>query len=203
MKIMIVMPCGEHVKSTTVNHLGRMLIAYPRELLGFSIAEGATAATQNAACAALMEHKEFSHLMLIDSDQTFPPTILRDLIKRDKDIVGVPYRARYDLHHRFHFPLDLDDPERTHMRPTMEDPGDRRGLVSVAALPSGMMLIKRRVIEALDHPYFFMSYGSTPGDDMSNDINFCLKARAKGFKVYADLDLAREVGHLAQEELRW
>jgi hypothetical protein len=202
-KVLIVMPCGENVKSTTVGHLGHLLISYPPGMISFGVCEGATAATQNTACETIKNNKQFTHLMLIDSDQTFPPTILEALIRRDKDIVGIPYRARYDLHQRFHFPLDLNNPDVSMIRPIGEDPGDRRGLVPVAALPSGLMLIKRMVIDVLSHPYFFMTYGDEPKDDMSNDINFCLKARAKGFRVYADLDLAYEVGHLAQEELRW
>lgn len=202
-KVLVVMPCGESVKSTTVNHLGHLLISYPPGMISFGVSEGATAATQNTACETIKEHPEFTHLMLIDSDQTFPPEILGKLLDRDKDIVGIPYRARYDVHQRFHFPLDLENPEISAVRPIGEDPGDRRGIVAVAAMPSGLMLIKRRVIDTLDHPYFFMTYGATRNDDMSNDVNFCLKARKAGFRVYSDLDLARDCGHLAQTELRW
>jgi hypothetical protein len=201
MKTLVVTPCGENIRSRTVGCLMSLALYVGKPGMSFAESEGAVAATQNAAVNTILANRQFTHLMLIDSDMVFPPTALHALMRRNVDIVGASYRARHDAHPRFYFPLGVFVPGTN--LPAAQDPGDLKGNQTVAALPSGMMLIKRKVLEALDYPFFFMTYGSVPGEDMSNDINFCLKARKKGFQVHCDLDLSAQIEHLAVTGLPW
>lgn len=64
------------------------------------------------------------------------------------------------------------------------------GLFEVAAAGTAGMLIKREVFEALEEPWFLNSDGLTTNED----VTFCRRARAEGFKVL--LDPGTRIGHL-------
>jgi hypothetical protein len=189
--VLIVTPAPADIRPITVGCLARVLLFHGREQVAYSPALAPPVVAQNEAAAAILANKQFTHLMLIDSDMTFPPTALRDLLARNTDIVGGVYRARQEPHPRFFFPLDDADRDR------------ESGIVLARSLPTGMMLIRRRVFEAMTYPYFFFTYGSTPDDGESQDTNFCYQARALGFGFFADLDVSRQIEHLAEEGLKW
>ena len=62
-----------------------------------------------------------------------------------------------------------------------------KGDAAVRAGTSGGMLIRRRVLEGMERPYF--------AAELSHDVDFCVKAREAGFEVYCDLDLP--MAHIA------
>jgi len=66
----------------------------------------------------------------------------------------------------------------------------QHGLVEVVACGSAGMLVRRKVFDAIGSPWFANSTGLFVDEDME----FCRRARAKGFKVYLDVDNA--IGHL-------
>lgn len=72
-----------------------------------------------------------------------------------------------------------------------------KGVVEVDWAGSGGMLIHRDVIEALDWPPFQDVWEPKTGRRiMGHDVNFCLKAKAKGFKIVVDTDVASDHGKL-------
>lgn len=66
-----------------------------------------------------------------------------------------------------------------------------RGVVEVEQIGFGCVLIQRRVFDALERPWFRHPPDS-PG--LREDTDFCLRARAAGFRIGVDLD--HEVPHL-------
>jgi hypothetical protein len=69
----------------------------------------------------------------------------------------------------------------------------RKGLTQIHAAGSAGMLIRRRVLEALDDPWF------QPAPDaagLNEDLYFCQKVREAGFNIYCDPALI--LGHIAQ-----
>lgn len=200
--VLVVTPCGETIKSQTAQCIVDLMMkhAHPRTA-SYGVAEGTNPGPHNTAVRTLQENKVFTHLLFLDSDQTFPPDTLTRLLKRDRDIVGSTYRARHYPHSHFFFPIDILGENPTAGALLGVDPGKRTGLVPVAAVPCGTMLIKRKVLDGLDYPWFWISEGFAPGLNQSNDVNFCFKARSKGFRVYCDLDLSRDVGHFGNIEM--
>jgi hypothetical protein len=66
---------------------------------------------------------------------------------------------------------------------------EHHGLVEVALVGTACLLVHRRVLEAIDPPYFKMELD----DDClyikdSEDFTFCRKARRAGFSVWLDTD---------------
>ena len=61
------------------------------------------------------------------------------------------------------------------------------GLQEVDAIGTGCMLIKRKVLEALEAP-FTRIWNKDGTMDTGVDFHFCEQAKAKGFKVWAHYD---------------
>ena len=85
-----------------------------------------------------------THVLMIDSDMAFPPDLLLKLLSHDKDIVGVPYPRR-------------SPPYELLGRPKRPELNDQHGLVEMALLPAGLLLIKLSVFDVISMPWFFES----------------------------------------------
>jgi hypothetical protein len=64
---------------------------------------------------------------------------------------------------------------------------------------TGVIFIKPEVIKAMEYPYFKYIYNADCGLEGTEDVQFCLSARAKGFKIYGNASFA--VGHFHSVEL--
>lgn len=150
-----------------------------------------------------MANPDATHLFFMDSDMVFPDEALRRLLSRDLDIVGGVYFARTEtpVPHVYNFQR-TDEQGRTwyaslagvaaeylknhpehHAAATAAVlPDSDDALTKCDALATGCMLIKRRVFDAIPQPWF----ENWPGSQGGEDFNFCGKARAAGFEVWAD-----------------
>lgn len=130
-----------------------------------------------------------SHLLFLDSDMVFPPDALTRLLQHDVDIAGATYSRRRPPFGLVHVELG-------------GQPGgiatSERGLKEVMAVGTGCMLIKMSVIETIGPQ--FDSYWLPVGGRMSEDFDFCTRARSAGKRVFVDTDLSREVRHIGQHE---
>lgn len=134
---------------------------------------------------------EADHLLFIDSDMTFPPDLLLQLLARRVDIVGIIAPTR-----------------REPVIPIGKYKGGGlvvgglpkgNGLIEMDAVGAGVLLIDMGVIDAMTPPWFADYY--QPEEDgggkwIGEDYNFCTKARLLDFKVYADLRMSKQVGHI-------
>ncbi len=132
------------------------------------------------------------YILFVDSDMVFPADIGRDLLARDRDIVGCTYRTRQPPHPFASFDL-------SRQRHTGKEVGVKEALM----VPSGLLLVRRKVFEAIGYPWFFNTYGQRPEDFTGNDANFCLKSRAAGFRVFCDFYTSKEVKHFGGVAIGW
>ncbi|MDE2030235.1 MAG: glycosyl transferase family 2, partial [Alphaproteobacteria bacterium] len=139
-------------------------------------------------CAGAAQITKATHLLFLDTDMVFPADMLARLLAHDKDIVGATYSQRMPPFH----PLTVTG-NGSHEHVTS-------GLQRVRLLPTGCMLIKTRVFDALEKPYFNMA--AENGQLRGEDYYFCEKARAAGIEVWCDGDLSREIGHIGQKIYR-
>lgn len=135
-------------------------------------------------CVGAAQIMKATHLLFLDSDMVFPPDTLKRLLSHDKDIVGASYSKRVEPFH----PLTVtEEGELTYIT---------AGLRRVKLLPTGCMLIRLRVFEALSKPFFNLV---TEGDQLrGEDYYFCEQARAAGFEIWCDGDLSLQLGHIGQ-----
>ncbi|GAC1629800.1 MAG: hypothetical protein NVS9B10_21510 [Nevskia sp.] len=137
---------------------------------------------------------DVSHILFLDSDMVFPPDTLARLLQHDRDIVGCTYARRFPPHLTLGQPLD---------GLTLEASG---GLHEVAALPTGVLLVRSTVFARLRRPYFRFetveeAEGIAPAIN-GEDYVFCRLAREAGFRIWLDVDLSMLIGHLGQQTFR-
>lgn len=132
-------------------------------------------------------------LFCLDDDMVIPPNTLQKLLR-------TLYSGPYDVVSAFCLrrgqPYDalvyMDDPvlDPTGVRPWVPD--DRTGVVEIKAGGLGGVLIRRRVFEALEQPYFRV--GQVEAAHFHEDVEFFHRVRAAGFRCAVDLDCP--VGHV-------
>lgn len=139
----------------------------------------------------------FTHLLFVDADTVPPADALKRLLSHDKDIVsGLTPIFRVDpktgegqtFDNCFtHFDTDekTGKVKQTHMAQR------GTGLQKIIRCGSSCILIKREVFEALEAPYYEFLYNPDHTEHIrSEDIHFCDKAKAEGFELWADTDVA-------------
>ena len=132
-----------------------------------------------------------SHILFIDHDMKFPPYTIEHLIKQDKDIIGVPYNYKYLPKQTMVKFFDGDGMSDK----VLEMPSE---MFKVWGMGTGCMLIKAEVFKKIKPPYFQMTYFKDGKVDITEDISFCMKARANGYDLWCEPTLA--LTHLGDYE---
>ena len=128
-------------------------------------------------------------LWMMDDDHTFDPHLLQALLDRDVPIVQ-PLVLKKQVPYDPVFLLDKHPEDMTWEVGALE-PG-AKGLRPCTAVGTGGMLVRREVFSALEPPYFRV--GQVNPEVLSEDVDFCLRAKAAGFQAYVDFD--NVMGHL-------
>lgn len=126
-----------------------------------------------------------SHLLFLDSDMTFPPDTVSRLATHHKPIVGASYVKRFPPH-----PI-LGIPHGPY-NPTILP------LAEMATIPMGCCLIRTEIFRQLPYPWFKYEKGSAEDGsaDISEDVFFCNLARASNIRIFADVELTKQMGHV-------
>jgi hypothetical protein len=138
---------------------------------------------------------DYTHLWFMDDDHAFAPDLLKRLASHNVPLINPLCLARVAP-----FPLvtyALTEDGKAHLPIDLTGlPGE--GLVEIHAGGCAGMLIRRDVLEAVvDNGRGGNGIPNVPPfeyGDRSEDVIFCEKARAAGFKLYADL--GARLGHI-------
>jgi GT2 family glycosyltransferase len=144
---------------------------------------------------------EFDGILFIDSDMTLPKNTLKRLIYENKDIVSGLY-IRKKVNDEKIIELFLKN-ENIHVDGKVIrniQPKDFEGnkTFEVDACGFGCVLIKTSVFLRIGYPYFKYQFNENHLLNLSEDIDFCIKAKYRGFKIYAATDLL--LGHIGKKE---
>lgn len=140
---------------------------------------------------AQAKRKGATHVLFIDSDQTFPEFIVEKLLSHDKQIVACNIATKsYPAQPTARLYDGTIGGKKLY---TTEDTED---LVRVWRVGFGIILIKMTVFEQIKQPYFGIEYREEDQSYLGEDWYFCQKAEKKGIKIYVDQDLSRYIGHL-------
>lgn len=128
-------------------------------------------------------------LFMVDND-TVPPDGVFELLRHleGKDVVAVPYPfytirgGKLTVTDCLFLPGSVDDIDM----PTGKVAG--AGFTEVGAAGAGCLLVRRRVFETLEYPWFRLAGDET---DPAEDIDFCIRARKAGFKIWTTADYGR------------
>lgn len=126
-------------------------------------------------------------VLYCDDDHIFAPSTLFQLATHDKDIVSGLY-VRRDIPFAPCMYDRQDDEKRIFHTLKLTD----RKLTKVKVAGAGCLLVKRKVFEALERPWWRLSeYDQV---SQSDDVGFCCRAREAGFDIWCDPGCP--VGHM-------
>lgn len=189
MKISVCTPVHWHPTFGYTNSLAGLLIySAPQVDLAYLSHQNTNVLYQRTQLAREALERGVDALLWIDADHSFPPDALIRLLNHRQHVVGANYPMRQEPH----------DPTAGRIRPDqsierVQTTADSTGLEAVDGLGFGLILIARQVFEKVPEPWF---------DSLSEDFDFCAKARMAGFNVMLDHDLSREIGHITETVLR-
>lgn len=188
--VAIGLPSGDMIHKNHALSLAAMAYSFGMKL---TLLDSRSSIITNARneCVKQAQLQKADYLFFIDSDVCFPNHSLVRLLSHKLDIVGATYHRRVP-------PFDVLG------RTLTEGPTEAKsGLLEMAGMPTGLLLIKMSVFDAMKRPYFRLihteeSEALPEGDTLGEDYYFCNEARKLGFKLHCDIDLSYQVGHVGQ-----
>jgi FkbM family methyltransferase len=134
----------------------------------------------------------YDYLFSVDSDIAFERDTLKKLLAHDKDVVSGLYIQRKPTQHI------LEIYEHNQRGGVSNMPYEKlkgRSLVEIAGCGFGCVLVKTEVFKSVGYPQFEYHSAIDHSQTISEDNDFCRKARDKGFHIYADPSIqCRHIG---------
>jgi len=199
-RLAICIPCSEIWKSAFGLSLCRMLLYRPQVESGVRIEmfqifhkSGSMLARmrQELVEGVLASEHNFTHLLFVDADQTFPPDTLYRLLRWHKPVVACNVaikRVPSAPTARVKAVGDKGDPLFTR--------GDSAGLERVWRVGTGVMMVETKVFRQLEKPWFLDTWKAEANRFQGEDWYFCEKCEGKYIPLFVDQGLSWEVGHV-------
>jgi hypothetical protein len=136
---------------------------------------------------AMAQQCQADYLLCLDSDMVFPRGILHRLLAHRQDVVGAVYTKRVPPYCLLGTALAPQPPDAP------------SGLIEMTRIPTGCLLIKMTAFDRLSRPYFRFDADETTGDVIGEDYVFCDRIRQTGVRLWSDIALSMEIGHIGQQ----
>jgi GT2 family glycosyltransferase len=187
LRIAIAVPSADMVHADFAMCLARMCTTFQGIAINVINNKSSIVAIARNNGVQIAQDWDAHYLLFLDSDMMFPETTLPRLLRHRQDIVAATYTKRVPPYPVLGSTLKAD---------TGEAPP---GLVEMARVPTGCLLIRMNVFEKLPRPYFRFDANEETGDIVGEDYIFCDRARAAGFRIWCDPSLSHEIGHIGQQ----
>lgn len=136
-----------------------------------------------------------SHILFVDTDQTFPRETAHRLLAHDKDVVACNISTKQ-------IPSSTTARKRGSTpagEPVYTDPGSP-ALEKVWRVGTGVMLVRMRVFEKIGLGCFGITFRPEIQDYQGEDWSMCEAMEAAGFDIWVDHRLSDKIGHLGEFE---
>ena len=140
------------------------------------------------------------YLLFVDADMRFPKDTLKILMAHDKDIIGVNATTRSEPVKPTAKNIVLQEDGLVDWMPIYSNV--KSGIEKVDGIGCGVMLIKRKVVEDIEMPYFYFEQLGN-NKILGEDIYFCIKAKDAGVDTWVDHDLSKQIKHIGQYVYGW
>jgi len=125
-------------------------------------------------------------VLFLDSDMTFPDTLLVDLLATNKDIVCCDALRKCPP-----FKTVVNDAEGNEI----DHENCEFDLVELMGASTAAMLVDMKVFDRIDRPYFHVAW-KDDNTFQGEDYYFSDKVRTKGFKIWCDVKSSKNIGHI-------
>jgi hypothetical protein len=186
-KVMVAIPCGEHVHADFAYDLARMVgysqLVRPGMTMLLYHVKGTYLPRARARLAQEAVDQSCSHILWLDSDMRFPKDALLRLLSHEKPIVAANYSTRQ--------PPFIPTAYDLQNQPIFEG----EGLVEARHCGMGVMLVDCDLFREMSKPWFALGYAKSVDDYSGEDTYFCERARQTGASVLIDSLLSESVSH--------
>ena len=192
MKLLIGIPTHDYMHAEFVKCLSALLIRLTQQGVPFDVdinnGTMVHVARDKIACKAI--NREYSHVLWLDADMIFQPTIYEDLMDCGRDFVTGIAHSRRPPYVSCLFKR-IDDLDHLERYDDMDYPAEP---FEVAGCGFACVLIKTEVLKAVQINY---KTCFLPDLQWGEDLTFCKRARAMGFSIYADPCV--RLGHIGHD----
>lgn len=190
MKLLIGVPSYDYMHAEFVKCLSAFLIKLTQDGIAFdlSINNGTLVymARDRIACRAINQH--FTHVLWLDADMIFQPTLLDDLMDSGKDFVtGIAHSRRPPYASCVFKRMD----DLNHLERFEEYPAEP---FEVKGCGFACVLIKTDILADVQNHY---KTCFTPESSWGEDLTFCRRATAMGHTIFADPYV--RLGHIGHD----
>ena len=189
MKIGICVPARDQVHTVFARSLAYLTSRLTAKNIDYElhIVSGSVIAESRTQLANEAIENNSTHLLWLDTDLHFPPTVVERFLAHNKDIVAATYSTRYSPYQSVAF----TDPNNIDKRLNAKN-----GLHKVWAVGMGCMLVNARVFNNIPKPWFYHQYNSKTDNFSGEDIWFCDQANKNNINVYVDADVSMQLAHI-------
>lgn len=182
MKLSIGVPCFDHVPIEFATSLSTLAFVLGNGGIDYSLIVIRSTALPDARNAIVEQAiaNGSTHLLFLDSDMEFPANTVHRLLAHGKPIVGACGVKR-------------ELPRKLCGMPLSAWP--ETGLCEMEAMGMAVCLLSTQALRKIEPPHFeWITKAGSPS--ISEDVLFCRKAREVGLKIWCDVDLSKEIGHV-------
>lgn len=140
------------------------------------------------------------YIVFIDADMRFPKDTITQLLKHNKDIIGVNATTRSEPVMPTAKMLNIIEDGSCIWQPIYSN--SFSGISKADGIGCGVMMIKASIFKKLEEPYFY--FEQLPNNKiLGEDIYFCIKAKDAGIDTWVDHDLSMGIKHIGQYTYSW
>lgn len=196
-KILVAVPCKDMMYSHFAYCLQELIEYHAKRGIDTQVEfnMGTLVGSQREKLADKALEVEATHMLWLDSDMMFPKTICETLMAHNLEFVACNYSTRA-------LPIksvaygDIGNWESYLDR-------NETGLMSVAGVGMGCVLMKTEILTDIPKPWFPITYNPDSNDYLGEDMNFCQKVIETGYVVAVDCDASREIFHIGSTAFSW
>jgi glycosyltransferase involved in cell wall biosynthesis len=185
LEILIGIPTAKYIETDTFKSIFDLIV--PENVnLHFQYFYGYNIAQIRNLMADYTIRNNFDYMFWVDSDIVLPRDTLVKLLGHNKDIVSGVYIQRKPDHKtpEVYLPTEFGG-----MRNATAEEVANPQLLEVAGCGFGCVLTKREVLSDIGYPQFAYKSALDHKDTVSEDVDFCMKAAQKNYKVYVDTSI--------------
>lgn len=184
-KILIAIPTAKYIETETFKSIYDLQIPEGYEV-DFQYFYGYQIDQVRNLIADWIVKGPYDYLFSVDSDIVLPSDCLIKMLAHDKDIVSGVYIQRF--HHKQTPELYRINASGGLTNIEINDLAGN-GLIPIDGCGFGCVLIKKHVFSVIDYPHFVYHSAIDHRNTVSEDVDFCIKVRQKGFKMFADVSI--------------
>lgn len=203
LKVLVGVPSGQHWFAQFGVALGSMMVKFAMQpVKGYRSQELRVLSVRSSILpknrldlVKMAKKANVDFLLMLDCDHTFPSDLLHRLIPHNKPVVAANCVTKQ-------IPAQptarLKKEGDSQGEPLYTD--DKKGLERVWRVGTGVMLIRKDVLEKVPHSAWAMVYKEEADTFQGEDWGFCEACEMLNIPIYVDHDVSREIGHIGPFE---